>query len=104
MTEQGWLEALRLRGGLEDPEVRCRAVNLVQALKRLIDGRDQIHDSFADERELAPSTGLPAGWIHNALKSGLLQELFPGDKMNVSYDYRSRCFRVPPTFGMDSRD
>ena len=79
LTAHGWIEALRLRAGLDDPELRRRAIVLVQALKTIVDGRDQIHDSLADERQLAPSSGLPAGWIHNAMKAGLLQELFPRD-------------------------
>jgi hypothetical protein len=40
-------------------------------------------------------------WLFNAMKARLLQAVFPKDKMNASWDPRSRCFRVPQTFGMD---
>jgi hypothetical protein len=103
LTEHGWREAVVVSGQVADAAMIARAVRLVQALKALVDGRNQIHDSRADERDMSVQTGLPAGWIHNAIKSGLLQQMFPKDMMNAYFDAPGRCFRVPPTFGMDWR-
>ena len=104
---------VRKRGGVCSQESRqevalslgrnTASVRLAEAFKALVTGRTQIHDALADERVLAPQTGLPAGRIHNALASGLLQRLFPKDMMKVNFDARARSFRVPPTFGMDWR-
>lgn len=104
LTAGGWLKALKLSGELESPNVRSRGIALARALKTLVKGRDVHFDQIADERELAPQTGLPGGWIYNALSCNLLNDLFPNDNMTVRYDYRGKCFRVPPTFGMDWRE
>jgi len=89
LTEYGWQEALSLSDRIADPDVIARAVRLVQALKGLVDGRNQIYDAHADEWDISAQTGLPAGWVHNAIKSGLLQRMFPKDMMNASSRRRS---------------
>lgn len=100
LTAEGWLKGLELLGRLESPETRQRGVALARALKGQID-RSSHHEMIADERELAPQLGIAQGWIYNALASNLLNALFPNDNMTIRRDIVGRCFRIPPTFGMD---
>jgi hypothetical protein len=99
LTPGGWLRALRESGRLQDPALRARAVTLVQALKAVVKGRTSHLGLLVDERALETTTGLPSGWIYNALSSGLLNEVFPDKDMTVDAAPSHRGFRVPNTFG-----
>lgn len=99
LTPRGWLMAQRFSGQLESAETRARAVTLARAIKALIKGRDSHIGALLDERTLSGNTGLPVGWIYNALSSQLLNDVFPHQDMTVTYEPRHRAFRAPPTFG-----
>jgi hypothetical protein len=101
LTHAGWIKALKITGGLDDPALKERCQILVRTLKASVKGRDRGHDALLSHHELAAATGLPVPWLFNAMKARLLQEVFPHDKMNAYWDQCSRCFRVPQTFGMD---
>lgn len=96
-TEHGWMVAHKVTGAIDTNRVRQRGQTLVAALKGYAKGRGQ--EGFVELRTLSGETGIPDGWILNAVKSGLLQEMFPTKKMNARWDPRSRWVRIPETFG-----
>jgi len=99
LTEAGWIVGLRLGGTFDDPEFRARCVRLVKFFKHSVDGRSTTTDALISHHGL-PAADLPFGWVLNALKSCLLQEVFPDKRMNASWDRVSKVIRVPVTFGM----
>lgn len=105
LTATGWLTGLRIAGKLGSPEVRARALEMVKALKAQVKGRHDLHDEVIDVREFAKEVNLPEGWVVNALDSGLLQKVFPKDRINASLDPEYKVLiRIPPTFGSDPID
>jgi hypothetical protein len=103
LTLAGWLHALKEVQGLDHPAVLHRCEMLTQALTSIVKGRAAGHDVLADVWTIQVRAQLPLGWIFNAIESGLLQQVFPNETMNASWDRPSRAFRVPATFGMARR-
>jgi hypothetical protein len=77
MTAWGWLRGLELTGRLSAQSTAERAIVLIRALKAKVKGRIDHHREVVDAPELAAETGLPCGWVHNALTSNLLDALYP---------------------------
>ena len=98
LTPDGWLVAMALTHALTTRATVERSQKLLRAIKARVD-RDAHLAALIDEREVAAETDLPAGWVYNALASNLLDELYEGRGYRIEYDYRSRCFRAPVTFG-----
>lgn len=98
-TPHGWLAAHDVTGALQSDKVRQRGQILAAALKGYVKGRAQHDKAMVDLRTLAGETGIPDGWLLNALKSGLLQKLIPDKKMNAFWETTSRSVRIPSTFG-----
>lgn len=98
-TPHGWLAAHDLTGALRSEKVMKRAQTLAATLKGYVKGRAQHDKAMVDLRSLAGETGIADGWLLNALKGGLLQKLFPDQKMNAFWETTSRSVRVPSTFG-----
>jgi hypothetical protein len=102
LTAEGWLEGLRATGQLGGQDIKQKAGKLAAALKSRVEGRKQ--DEWVRLQELASETGLPEGWIFNAIDSRLLMELFgihdaswdPNDRMKnsilVPLDFGLPCF------------
>jgi hypothetical protein len=99
LTERGWLKGMEVSGALSLPETRDRAVALVRALKARVAARQNHYDEIVDDREVAPETGLPPGWIYNALRSNLLNVLFPHSDLTIRVDGHDG-FLIPPSFGL----
>jgi hypothetical protein len=97
LTERGWLTGLDLNGTFSDPAFREKAVALVAFLKGQVKGRNAPTDAFIHPSHLPLE--LPFGFVLNALKSGLLQHMFPDKRMNARWD-ASKNIRVPITFGI----
>lgn len=103
LTPAGWLRALASDASIIDSDVfrdRCR--QLVKALKAVVKGRDQHYDQFASIQEIASLTGIPEGWINNAIRSRLLGVVFPRDRWDVQED--KGMLRISPTFGLNALD
>lgn len=101
LTPDGWLAALRVGEKLEDQELREQAIKLIRFFKAQIKGREVPHDLPVSHHQAVGETGVPFPWILRALDSGLLQALFPADRMTAYWDRSSKIIRVPSTFGMD---
>lgn len=97
LTEQGWLAGLELNDAFDDGAFRKRAVALVAFLKGHVKGRNPPTDALVHPSHLPPE--LPFGFVLNALKSGLLQRMFPDKRMNARWD-PTKNIRIPITFGM----
>jgi hypothetical protein len=97
-THRGWAFAHKLTGALNSDEVQARCQRLVATLKGLVKGRGQHGDVFIHHEKLASQADVPGCWMINAIKSDLLQEVFPSKKMNARWDDGN--VRVPPSFGM----
>lgn len=72
-------------------------------LKALSDNAEgPTHDQLFECRSDVPmDAGFSGGWAYNAIRSGLLQQLFPNHRVNVESDsqHPDVFFRVPPNFG-----
>lgn len=97
-TLEGWVAAHKLTGALGSDEVQARCQRLAAALKGHVKGRGQHGDVFVYYQTLASHANVPVWWMINMIKSGLLQEAFPGKKMNARWDDAN--VRIPPSFGM----
>lgn len=65
----------------------------------MVKGRDSHYDTFAHVQELASASGVPKGWICNAIRGRLLQRVFPKDRWDAEYD--KQMVRISPTFGLN---
>lgn len=103
LTPAGWLRALASDPSIIDSDAfrdRCR--QLVRALKAVVKGRDGHYDEFVHIRKIASATGIPEGWINNAIRSRLLGVVFPRDRWDVQED--KGMLRISPTFGLNALD
>lgn len=102
-TAHGWLAALHTREALGDQDLRERAIRLIRFLKAQIKGRPVPHDLPVSHHQAVGETCIPFPWILRALDSGLLQALFPADRMTAYWDRSSKIIRVPPNIrhGLD---
>lgn len=90
----------RAEGRFSDPEVlaqRCHALR--RALSGIVTANGRQDDMITDLRELHSLSGLPEGWIFNALRGVLLTSVFPDDECVVGEEHGGRAFRVPRNFG-----
>jgi hypothetical protein len=102
LTPDGWIAGLELSGALIRQDIRERAITIRRALKARVKGRQEHYGAHVDVRELAFEVGLPVGWVWNAIRSNLLQAMFPDDLMNAALDGRRELLiEIPPTFDMD---
>jgi hypothetical protein len=102
LTPSGWLSGLQLSGAFSRQDVRERAITIRRALKERVKGRRDHYDALVDVRQFAGELRLPVGWVWNAMRSNLLQAMFPNDLMNASLDFRHELLiQIPPTFDMD---
>jgi hypothetical protein len=98
LTETGWIAGLRLNGALDDGVVRERCIAFVKFLKSLVDGRQCEWPGRVHYQKIPPE--FPFGWALNALRSGLLHEMFPTKNMNAYWEKKTASIRVPQTFGI----
>jgi hypothetical protein len=102
LTPRGWLVGLRMSGALASPAIVDRAGRLAGALKSHVKGRGESHDGLATFIEIVQTTGLPEGWVFNALTAGLLEEMFPSKVMRVRIENGvSPSIWIPQTFGLN---
>jgi hypothetical protein len=102
LTTYGWIRALTLSGAIDLPEMRERCTRLARSLKAIVKGRESHYDEFVSIDEIASDSGLPAGWVFNAIKGRLLGVVFPDDRWDAQIDPKSsRYVRVSPTFGLN---
>lgn len=102
LTARGWLRGLTYTDAIDSRDLRDRCTRLVRALKSIVKGRNSHYDEFVSVAELAVGTGLPEGWIFNAIEAGLLDVIFPDDRWDAHLDAKSKTtVRVSPTFGLN---
>lgn len=99
LSTHGWIRALMVSKKVDEPAFRDRCARLARAMKAVVKGRDSHYDGFAHVRELAVASGLPEGWICNAIRGRLLQRVFPKDRWDAQYD--KQMIRISPTFGLN---
>jgi len=103
LTPAGWLRALASDPSIIDSDaLRDRCRQLARALKAVVKGRDEHYDLFVHIQEIASATGIPEGWIYNAIRSRLLSVVFPRDRWDVQED--KGMLRISPTFGLNALD
>jgi hypothetical protein len=66
LTGSGWVDGLKAMGILDSPELKDRALAVVKALKRHIDGRDYHHDPLIEIAFLSLNAGQTAEWCFNS--------------------------------------
>lgn len=103
LTPAGWLRGLELSTAVESEEFKSRIVRLLAGLKSACD-RSVPRPSLLQFQSIAPTVGLPVGWVLNVVRSGLLARLFPDREMGVKWDPGSRGLRIPSTFNHQRRD
>lgn len=98
LTPVGWVNGLLMREP-DDLEERCG--RLAGALKTVVKGRER--DEYTVLKEIAAASGLPEGWVWNAVQGNLLDERFPGNGFQLrGFEDGIAChLRVPRTFGLE---
>lgn len=102
LTPAGWLRGLELSATVESEAFNARIVQLLAGLKGACD-RSVPRASLLQVQTIAPTVGLPVGWVLNVVRSGLLARLFPDREMGVYWDPGSRGLRIPSTFNHQRR-
>lgn len=101
LTPAGWLKAFVVTDRLDTEQEQERREVLLRVLKSKVAARSGIE--VVDGREVAQETGLPSGWVCNAVESQLLDHCYPNRhfrlETNGAYD-----IVIPPTFGLEPVD
>lgn len=99
LTGPGWLKGLEISGILDDPQFKAKAGRLSATLKRYLNGRNEALVSTFDVEK---GSGLPYGFVHNAIDSKLLRKLF-NEKGADWYSLKpaKMIIRIPSNFGHD---
>jgi len=98
LTPDGWIEGLRATGEFYGEETKEKAARLAAALKARIKGRRQ--DGWVHLTELPRETGLPEGWIFNAIDSHLVFHLFGCRDARWEHEEGKNLIHVPLDFGL----
>jgi hypothetical protein len=97
-TAKGWSEAVIRAGDVDSPDFQHRLGQLSKALKDKIKGRQDT--AFISLDEVANDSGLPSGWVFNAIDSHLLCRIY-GKKDAIWFEgTRGRVIEVPRDFGL----
>jgi len=101
LTGPGWIEGLKLTGRFEDPEFQQRAGKLSAALKARVKASNRQQRGNAGRTELSRETGLSEFFIHDAIDSHLLAEMFSGmlDASWAEGDNMKNYIDIPRRFG-----
>ncbi len=102
LTPSGWVEALLRRGFLDDEGVKSRLAGLAATLKGKVKGRTA--SAVVDLDSLARESGIPAGWIFNAVDSRLINRAHRRRDASWFEGARGRLVVVPADFGMTEID
>src|SRR5271157_612163 len=102
MTAVGWIEALVRRGFLDDESVNKRVGLLAAALKRRVKGRATSAAVSLDI--VAQETGIPSGWVFNAIDSRLLNRISLRRDAFWLEGARGRLIAIPQDFGVAEID
>jgi hypothetical protein len=102
LTPSGWIEALVRHGFLNDEGIRGRLADFAAALKAKVKGRTA--SAVVDLDSLASETGIPAGWIFNAVDSRLINRIHRRRDASWLEGARGRLVVVPADFGMTEID
>ena len=101
LTPAGWLKALMTSDRIDSQAERERRETFLKHLKSKVSAR--AGNEVVDGREVAAETGLPGGWVFNAVESQLLDHCYPNRHFrlvtNDGYD-----IVIPPTFGLEPVD
>lgn len=101
LSGAGWIEALSTAGEFDKKAFQERVGKLAATLKGYVKGREKDEDKQFSE--VVGDSGLPPGWVFNAIDSNLL-ELRHGRKgvrWLTGPGGRGRFIRIPLNFGLD---
>lgn len=101
LTPAGWLKALVLSDRLDTRQEQERREILLRFLKSKVAARSG--RELVDCREVAQETGLPSGWVYNAVESQLLDHCYPNRHFRLETD-GGHDIIIPPTFGLEPVD
>lgn len=72
LTEIGWSRSIEETGGLEDPELTRRCGVLAATFKGYVEANQYADDQNVELEQVAMDSGLPRGWLVNAITGQLL--------------------------------
>jgi hypothetical protein len=100
LTSFGWVAALKCSGLLGSRELSECVGRLAAALKRFVEGRHQ--GKYVSVEEVAVMSGLPEGFVANAIDSSLIEVVLT--RQGASWVYRNRglLINVPITVGFNN--
>lgn len=78
LTPAGWLAAHQLNGAFDETAFRENATTLRAALEQLVTNGGRQNQARGDVSVLAREIELSENWVWNALRSQLLDAIFPG--------------------------
>jgi hypothetical protein len=96
----GWIEGLWRVGAYKDQTLEQKMSGLAATLKEYVKGRER--DVVVLFHKLVERTGLPEGWVFNAIESSLLSKLW--NMRDASWEERGTLVRIPLNFGMKLLD
>ncbi len=96
----GWIEGLRRTGNLSDDSFQEKLIALKRLFKSCLKGRTG--DAWLPVSRCVKETGLSERWIVSVIESGLLEEMFPDEILDVDWwsSGQRSVIRVPIRFGM----
>lgn len=81
LTPKGWKSGLELTQRIKDPELIERLSRICEAAKRHVKGRRD--GALVYGPELATEANVPLGWMANAIRSELIEEVF--NQVGISF-------------------
>lgn len=107
---RGWIQILKATGELQKEETKRRAGKLAAAIKTfIVHGQQSQVVGTHEVLSMLANDGIPEDWVYCAIKSGLLNQLWPERNFNVEFarSERGRSTQdyliVSGRFGMDDR-
>ena len=98
LTLSGWVAGLDAAGRLRTAAFRTSCSRLVNYLASQVALQGSPRGAVVSPERLEAEE-LASGWVLNAVRSGLLEHMFPDRCMNARWDPALQNVRVPPTFG-----
>lgn len=104
LTEIGWSRSIEETDRLEDPELTRRCGRLAAVFKGYVEAAQYKDDQNVRFQQLVEDSGLPLGWLLNAISGQLLTLKFkhPVRYWVVPWVVPGSLLRVPAVFGQQA--
>jgi hypothetical protein len=98
LTTEGWFQSQRVSGRLDSPDFHRRRGRLCGAMKRAVEGRQEM--ALLGCCALAQAAELLEGWVWNVFEAQVLYRLDAQGRYSMRFDEDGTVW-VPVTFGQE---